>query len=63
MTYPEDCVKKHSVGCLDRLDDKKEGAIKDKHELFTLERLQWRMGRVGDVEFEAMTRFFVGNTV
>lgn len=38
MIYPEDCVKKHSVGCLDRLDDKKEGAIKDKHELF----LVWR---------------------
>lgn len=34
VTYPEDIVKKQSVGCSDRLGEKREGAIKLKLELF-----------------------------
>lgn len=31
-------MKKHSIGCLEGLDEKREGPIKGKHELF----LVWR---------------------
>lgn len=60
VTYPEHIVKKHSVGCSDRLVRREKELLNSNLSFFSLERLQWRIGKVADAEFEAMTRYSLG---